>query len=428
MARGWLCSGLNFGQKAKNKQSQSKEANKEEATLKRYLSGHYRQQIIVALVIGALLLNLTPVASQSEAPFEAPVGEQSANQDGETLMLPFVTEGQHASSEEPVGPPHVAASVAGEVVYYHLDITGELVAMTDAAGDVVWRANSMPFGQGMPTSDQYPLRFAGAPQEADTGEYGGLYQLGSRYYDPITGRFISTDPLSISSVPTGNSQAFNRYAYSFNNPYRYSDPTGLQPGETVAGATFQETYAALQEIANDSKYLPDVRKGAQTLMDRMAKAWEVTARNPETVAQVKVAKAIESIAEAKGVIALEGTVSRGAMMATLQNIGEALRFKSIGKLKGLVPKGGGTVLTIAAVLIALPSMAEAAEQDKYGTVGVEIYDLVVPSVYPSQTFYHYDAKTQELVEVPCGTHGYLCGPIENLGNIVDDIISWAKED
>ena len=51
----------------------------------------------------------------------------------------------------------------------------------------------------------------------------GLTQVGARYYDAQTGRFISVDPLMDLTDP----QQWNGYAYSNNNPTTYSDPTGL---------------------------------------------------------------------------------------------------------------------------------------------------------------------------------------------------------
>jgi len=52
---------------------------------------------------------------------------------------------------------------------------------------------------------------------------GGLMYYGARYYLPELRRFISAD----SIVPGAtNPQAFNRYAYTLNNPIKYVDPTG----------------------------------------------------------------------------------------------------------------------------------------------------------------------------------------------------------
>jgi len=49
-----------------------------------------------------------------------------------------------------------------------------------------------------------------------------------RYYDPQIGRFLSNDPVS-TDVDTGNN--FNRYWYANNNPYRFNDPDGREPGD-----------------------------------------------------------------------------------------------------------------------------------------------------------------------------------------------------
>jgi RHS repeat-associated protein len=59
----------------------------------------------------------------------------------------------------------------------------------------------------------------------------GLIQMGARQYDATIGRFISVDPLQIMDDP----QQWNGYAYSYNNPVVYSDPTGLA-GDTGNGS------------------------------------------------------------------------------------------------------------------------------------------------------------------------------------------------
>jgi len=43
----------------------------------------------------------------------------------------------------------------------------------------------------------------------------------ARYYDPVIGRFYSNDPVGFY-----NFHNFNRYAYAYNNPYKYIDPDG----------------------------------------------------------------------------------------------------------------------------------------------------------------------------------------------------------
>ncbi len=60
----------------------------------------------------------------------------------------------------------------------------------------------------------------------------GLYYYGSRYYDPLLGRFAQAD--TVVSNP-GNPQSFNRYSYVLNNPLRYVDPTGYVPDPACVG-------------------------------------------------------------------------------------------------------------------------------------------------------------------------------------------------
>ncbi|MET7992880.1 RHS repeat-associated core domain-containing protein [Amycolatopsis sp. NPDC005232] len=51
----------------------------------------------------------------------------------------------------------------------------------------------------------------------------GLTNLGAREYDPVTGRFISVDPVMDLDDP----QQLNGYAYANNSPVTNSDPNGL---------------------------------------------------------------------------------------------------------------------------------------------------------------------------------------------------------
>ena len=56
----------------------------------------------------------------------------------------------------------------------------------------------------------------------------GFIHMNGRVYDPLLGRFLSPDPLV--QAP-GNSQSWNRYSYVFNNPLKYTDPSGYSAVE-----------------------------------------------------------------------------------------------------------------------------------------------------------------------------------------------------
>ncbi|WP_308050725.1 ricin-type beta-trefoil lectin domain protein [Streptomyces sp. TRM72054] len=67
----------------------------------------------------------------------------------------------------------------------------------------------------------------------------GLVHLGAREYDPMTGRFVSADPVLDQSDPL---QA-NGYSYANNNPVTHADPSGL----TSTASSFDASIAALEK-------------------------------------------------------------------------------------------------------------------------------------------------------------------------------------
>jgi RHS repeat-associated protein len=85
-----------------------------------------------------------------------------------------------------------------------------------------------PFGgnRGGAFSTLTTKRFTGQYHESSLPGGEGLSYYNARWYDAKLGRFLSADSL----VPgPNNPQAFNRYAYVFNNPTRLIDPTGHLP-------------------------------------------------------------------------------------------------------------------------------------------------------------------------------------------------------
>ena len=51
----------------------------------------------------------------------------------------------------------------------------------------------------------------------------GLINMNGRCYDPVIGRMLSPD---VAIQDEHNMQAYNRYSYCFNNPLRFTDPSG----------------------------------------------------------------------------------------------------------------------------------------------------------------------------------------------------------
>src|SRR5258707_10963807 len=100
---------------------------------------------------------------------------------------------------------------------------------SDPNGQVLGRMNYGPFGEVRAAPDQSSrvAKFAGIDLDPGTG----LQYMGARFYDPILNRFISPDAIVPKAL---NTQAINRYAYDYNNPLAYSDPSGHQPFEVTS--------------------------------------------------------------------------------------------------------------------------------------------------------------------------------------------------
>lgn len=114
-----------------------------------------------------------------------------------------------------------------EVAYLHRDHLGSITVATDEDGEVTGRRDFSPFGQILAESgtvDEYG--FTG--QEADAN---GLLHFGFRALDPTIGRWLSVDPLYMTSRPRAfadSGQALGAYAYVANNPANLTDPDGLR--------------------------------------------------------------------------------------------------------------------------------------------------------------------------------------------------------
>jgi len=107
---------------------------------------------------------------------------------------------------------------SGQTYQVHVDHLGTPKALTDGGGQVVWKASYNPFGKASITSQgpTFNLRFPGQYYDTETG----LHYNWHRYYDPDTGRYITSDPIGLGG-------GINTYAYALNNPKSLYDPYGL---------------------------------------------------------------------------------------------------------------------------------------------------------------------------------------------------------
>ena len=132
---------------------------------------------------------------------------------------------RYTSGATPTSYQYTGQRRDGALTYLHGDHLGSASLSTDANGGVVSAMRRVasnahtPYGSTRSGSLPTDRRFTGQREEAALG----LYDFNARYFDPLLGRFIQADTI----VPQpGNPQSLNRYAYTLENPLRYTDPSG----------------------------------------------------------------------------------------------------------------------------------------------------------------------------------------------------------
>ena len=128
---------------------------------------------------------------------------------------------------------HVKNATLDKDYYYGTNSRGDIEVIYNADGTLHARYDYDAYGKilsvtapdGTNITAPYaianlnPLRYRSYVYDNETG----FYYLQSRYYDPVTCRFINADAyMSTGQGITGN----NMFAYCNNNPISYSDPTG----------------------------------------------------------------------------------------------------------------------------------------------------------------------------------------------------------
>ena len=151
---------------------------------------------------------------------------------------------------------------------------GSASVITDERGSVLARYVHRPYGSVVERAsvglDQVTRSFTGKERDADTG----LIDFGARHYDPISGRFLTADPM----IPHGglDPQGYNRFAYVLGNPIRYVDPTGHadQPknGEVTGKDVFDYVKTVLENVDGDAVKAKNIIGVALATVQIMAKA------------------------------------------------------------------------------------------------------------------------------------------------------------
>lgn len=121
------------------------------------------------------------------------------------------------------------------------DALGSAIALANSSGTIQTEYTYEPFGKAIATGASGTNPFQFTSRENDPS---GLYYYRGRYYHPSLQRFISEDPIEFAAGDP------NLFAYAYNNPTNFRDPSGeLVPVAVVGGAL-----CATGAIAGASSY------------------------------------------------------------------------------------------------------------------------------------------------------------------------------
>ncbi|MFS2100434.1 RHS repeat domain-containing protein [Variovorax sp. Varisp85] len=110
-----------------------------------------------------------------------------------------------------------------EIAFYQCDHLGTPQELTDHEGRIAWSASYKAWGEarqaiseaGRKAGFRNPIRFQGQYFDDETGLHYNRY----RYYDPVSGRFVSKDPIKLLG-------GLNLQLYA-PSPTEWIDPWGL---------------------------------------------------------------------------------------------------------------------------------------------------------------------------------------------------------
>jgi RHS repeat-associated protein len=127
----------------------------------------------------------------------------------------------HPGTEHPVAQSERLGAAGDDRRFSSVvtDAVGTATELLGSDGAAVWQHRASLWGVPLDDAgpDATPLRFPGQYLDAETGLHYNVF----RYYDPVTGRYLSQDPLGLAPAP-------NPVAY-VANPLSAADPLGLAP-------------------------------------------------------------------------------------------------------------------------------------------------------------------------------------------------------
>ncbi len=131
------------------------------------------------------------------------------------------------------------------VARYVYDTWGNTIGILDDEGDPITDTSSIAV--------QNPFRYRGYYYDAESG----IYYLQSRYYDPVTGRFVNADDVATINDNLLSVSDKNLYAYCGNNPVIKGDDGG-EWAHIVIGAVISGVFELGSQLLDNGGNFKDV--------------------------------------------------------------------------------------------------------------------------------------------------------------------------
>ena len=129
-----------------------------------------------------------------------------------------------------------------EPFYFQKNLQGDIIGIVDKNADVIAKYSYDAWGVctviqdisdcGIATIN--PFRYRSYYYDSEIQ----MYYLQSRYYNPIIGRFLNADEISVILTTSNQPVGANVFVYCNNNLVNSSDPTGYQPAWAQAVSKF----------------------------------------------------------------------------------------------------------------------------------------------------------------------------------------------
>ena len=141
--------------------------------------------------------------------------------------------GERLIARQPVADANYEGTSYKDPEFYHSDHLGSLRLVTSISGATVMKQDFSAYGVHMENGTlpfySFSNGFTGHTEDRTTG----LVYMGSRFYDPRIGRFISPDSMDTDDMSQANS--LNAYTYVMNQPTIATDPDGHFWNLIIAG-------------------------------------------------------------------------------------------------------------------------------------------------------------------------------------------------